>query len=312
MRLFHRSALILCAAAVLVSAEKGCPYPEDVEPCTCTETGDYVSLGCRRVDDTEVLRRVFDNSRRYHFNEFVLRQSTLQYIPHEVFDDVRVKSLVLMNVTLRNMFDKAPTDPDLMHLSVLEVKILAGWDWKKLADFKNVEYLTIWDTLLKRLPADFRSNVSKKLRRLSLRNCNIKKLQDDVFADLTDVEKFDLGNNAIVDIKRTMFPRRTKVKMLNLIYNKISTVPSDMFSDMPFLVDVSLRGNMMAVLPEATFQPIISQLFYLNVEENPIKCDCLMAWVLEERRDRISGKCYAPKALRDKPFDRLTRRDIRC
>ncbi|KAG8195251.1 hypothetical protein JTE90_028402 [Oedothorax gibbosus] len=107
-----------------------------------------------------------------------------------------------------------------------------------------------------------------------------------------------------------MFPRRTKLRIIGLSYNKISTLPSDIFSDMPFLEQVFLAGNMMAVLPEETFQPVMSQLKILTVRGNPIKCDCSIAWVLQERV--VKGNCYAPKAIRDKPFSQLTRRDIRC
>ncbi|KAG8182230.1 hypothetical protein JTE90_002661 [Oedothorax gibbosus] len=319
MRMFHRElTLIFYLAAVLVSAEIGCPSPENVEPCECDPTENIrfpiMTLTCAKINDSGVLLKVFENTMRYYFTTFALVESHLSYIPHMILDDVKVIILSLHNVTLKYMFDEAPTDDTfLKELKAVKVKVLAGWDWKQLAGFKQLEQLDILDTPLKKLPADFRSSVSKRLRGLSLKNCSIKKLQDDVFADLTVLEQFDLSNNAIVVIKRTMFPRKANIRNFILMYNKISTVPSDMFSDMPLLGMVSLRGNMMAVLSEATFQPVVmSQLRYLDVTENPIQCDCRIAWVLQERRERISGKCYAPKALRDKAFNKLTREDIRC
>ncbi|KAG8174359.1 hypothetical protein JTE90_011635 [Oedothorax gibbosus] len=111
-----------------------------------------------------------------------------------------------------------------------------------------------------------------------------------------------------------MFPRgRNKLNAIDLQYNMISTLPNDMFSDMPALKYVYLAGNMIAVLPEATFQPVISQLFHLDVSGNSIKCDCLIAWMLQLKVPfGLRGNCYAPKALRGKEFDQLTRSDLHC
>ncbi|KAG8195267.1 hypothetical protein JTE90_028418 [Oedothorax gibbosus] len=265
--MFHRAWLILCLAAVLVSAERGCPYPEDVEPCFCQSVdSDYSALTCTKVHDTEVLLRVFENNRRYHFNAFLLFNSTLQYIPHQIFDDVKVEFLSLKYNTFRNLFDEVPRNPGIRAIQVDGVKVLGGLDWKTLAVFKNLESLKIWDVPLRKLTADFRSNVSKKLSILYCKNCQIKQLEDNVFAEFTDLKSIKLPYNAIVDIKRTMFPRRNKLYAINLEYNKISTLPSDMFSDMPFLKMVELNGNMMAVLPEDTFQPIMSQITLLYVQ----------------------------------------------
>ncbi|KAG8195254.1 hypothetical protein JTE90_028405 [Oedothorax gibbosus] len=170
----HRAGLILCLTAVLVSAEIGCPYPEDIEPCTCRmeETKDvpqYTTLTCSKVHDTEVLLRVFENSRRYTYNSFDLMESSLQYIPHQIFDDVVVHELFMVNVTLRNLFDEVPRDPGIWWLEAQGVKVLGGLDWKQLTVFKNLERIVMRDVPLKKLTADFRSNVSKKLRSCTAR-----------------------------------------------------------------------------------------------------------------------------------------------
>ncbi|KAG8195256.1 hypothetical protein JTE90_028407 [Oedothorax gibbosus] len=307
-----RAGLILCLAAALVSAERGCPYPEEIEPCTCKQHGEYVDIQCSNMYDTEELLRVFENARRYHFNKFTLMGSTLQYIPHEVFDDVEVKYMTMDNVTFRNTFDEVPSDPGLKELFARRVKVLAGWDWEKLSGFKNLERLIMLDMPLKKLSADFSPNVSKKLKYLSFQWCSIRKLKDDEFADFADLEEFELSQDAIVDIKRTMFPRRTKLRSLAVEYNKISAIPNDLFSDMPNLEYVAFKGNMISVLPEATFQPVMPHLRYLDVRANPIKCDCLLVWVLQYRHLNLSGKCYKPKALYDKNFYELKPDDILC
>ncbi|KAG8173365.1 hypothetical protein JTE90_016642 [Oedothorax gibbosus] len=112
-----RAGLILCLAAVLVSAERGCPYPEEIEPCTCLlDKTQNTTLICSKVHDTQVLLKVFENSRRYTYNWFVLMESSLQYIPHQIFDDVKVNGLSMFNVTLRNLFDEVPRDAGIWQI----------------------------------------------------------------------------------------------------------------------------------------------------------------------------------------------------
>ncbi|KAG8195252.1 hypothetical protein JTE90_028403 [Oedothorax gibbosus] len=123
--MFETFLFILCLAGVLVSAERGCPYPEDVQPCRCVEFvegGEKNEMVCVGVHDTEALLRVFENSRRFHFSELTLWNSSLQYIPHQIFDDVMVKNLYMKDVTLRIIFDEVPiSDPGLTHLWAYEV-----------------------------------------------------------------------------------------------------------------------------------------------------------------------------------------------
>ncbi|KAG8195255.1 hypothetical protein JTE90_028406 [Oedothorax gibbosus] len=287
---------------------------EGIEPCTCREIReyDYVIMECRKIDDTGVLLSVFENARRYCFNNFTLSESTLPYIPHAIFDDVEVKIMIMDQITLNNMFDELPSNPGLENFVAYRVKVREGWDWKKLASFTNLESLAIVDMPLKVLSVDFRRNVSKKLKHLTLNECRFQKLQDDEFADFTDLEHIHMSNNAIVEIKRTMFPRRAKLISLVLMYNKITYIPNNLFSDMPDLEYVSFSGNLISTLPDATFQPVLRHLEYLDVSDNPIKCDCRLVWVLQYRGLNLVGKCYAPKALHDKDFYELTRKDIPC
>ncbi|GBM10559.1 hypothetical protein AVEN_78724-1, partial [Araneus ventricosus] len=60
--------LVATVIAVDPPLKKGCPEPIDVQPCKC-ESGPYTVLQCNHVDDTEILRNVFQKSTKYAFRE---------------------------------------------------------------------------------------------------------------------------------------------------------------------------------------------------------------------------------------------------
>lgn len=100
----------LAAWIVVVLSERGCPPPEDIEPCTCKEEV-YTDIRCKSISEPEVITKVFENAERYHFNKFTLEDSVLQYIPHVIFNDVEVIRLDFDKVTFVNTFDELPRNP---------------------------------------------------------------------------------------------------------------------------------------------------------------------------------------------------------
>ncbi|GFU36549.1 hypothetical protein NPIL_180291 [Nephila pilipes] len=104
----------------VVTSERGCPPQEDIEPCTCQESY-YTDLRCSDINEVDVITKVFANSERSHFNKFTLKKSTLQYIPHSVFDNVEVKFLDFDEVTFVNTFDEIPKNPGVETIKLAKV-----------------------------------------------------------------------------------------------------------------------------------------------------------------------------------------------
>ncbi|KFM75056.1 Immunoglobulin superfamily containing leucine-rich repeat protein, partial [Stegodyphus mimosarum] len=79
-------------------------------------------------------------------------------------------------------------------------------------------------------------------------------------------------------------------------YNKIRQLPKDMFSEMPALRDVNLNSNLIHVINEDTWSPVLSKLNSLSLEANPIHCNADIFWVCQANIEAVSAKCQAPAA----------------
>ncbi|VDM46837.1 unnamed protein product [Toxocara canis] len=79
--------------------------------------------------------------------------------------------------------------------------------------------------LLQEIP----SLLDPRTRRLSLAHCNIRTLDADVLELYADLEYLDLSGNDLEDIGRGFFRYQTRLKVLKLKRNKISTIQRDAF-----------------------------------------------------------------------------------
>ncbi|KAF8767984.1 Protein slit like protein [Argiope bruennichi] len=313
--MFQKGAILLFLAVVVhkVIGEKGCPEREEISPCTCREMFlGQPKLTCKEITQVDTLKTVFQNARRYRLTQFTLVNSTLQYIPHEVFDDVKVKNLEFEKVTFVKTFDKIPENPGVVTIKLTEVRVIGGWDWSKLSLFKQLRDLTISDIPMKRLSSDFRPNISKKLEKLRLSWCKVKKLRDDEFQEFKDLEVFVATHDELTTLKRTMFARPSKLKELGLEYNRISSIPANMFEDMPYLDFLGLSHNQLTFLPIETYRPVIDHLTYLRLVDNPLRCDCLIQWLTFKKVPNLYGECATPLKFEGKDLNDLKPQDFRC
>ncbi|GFY47494.1 relaxin receptor 1 [Trichonephila inaurata madagascariensis] len=83
----------------------------------------------------------------------------------------------------------------------------------------------------------------------------------------------------------------SKLRTLDLAYNKLRNLPSDLFSDMPSLADVNLDFNLIHVLKEDTFSSLMGQVQSLSLAGNPLECDEKMRWICKTRTQTVIGKC---------------------
>ncbi|GFS77293.1 LRRCT domain-containing protein [Nephila pilipes] len=295
----------------VVTSERGCPPLEDIEPCTCQESY-YTDLRCSSINEDDVITKVFANTKRYHFHKFTLKHSTLQYIPHTVFDNVEVKFLDFYEVTFVNTFDEIPKNPGVETIKLAKVRIVRGWDWSKLSIFTELRQLSITDVSMKRLSVDFKPNITKKLKELMLSWCSIKKFRANEFEEFKDLEIFTASHDEISEIKRTMFSRPSSLKRISFEYNKISRIPEDMFEDMSDLMFINLSHNLISVVPQNAFRPVIEHLTYFYLQDNPIKCDCLIHWLTFKKIPNFYGICESPKKFHGRNIATLRPQEFRC
>ncbi|XP_070385107.1 TLR4 interactor with leucine rich repeats-like isoform X1 [Dermacentor albipictus] len=82
------------------------------------------------------------------------------------------------------------------------------------------------------------------------------------------------------------------------IDNELTSLPSDMFQNMPVLESVTLSRNHFQTLSPEPWKPMLGQLRLVTLDGNPIDCNGTISWMLQSNaRHKVSGTCAAPPNL---------------
>ncbi|GIY43016.1 uncharacterized protein CDAR_177861 [Caerostris darwini] len=312
-----KTVVLLCVLVAVFhttfsQTEKGCPDAENIAPCFCLYTG-LTFLHCQNLSDAEPLRNVFKNSERFRYNEVHIEYSTLQYLPSEMFKNVQVEALYLKNTTLTQLFDESPEHvEDLVKLYIENSRVLRGIIWEILEPLKNLQILNIYFNSIKTLGSEFSQYASKNLEQLTLYGTETRTLKPGVFVDFPKLDKVAIQNGKLSALTRDIFPTPWNGHSLYFNINKLTEIPKDLFSQMPHLQDLGLSQNQLSTLPQDAFDGNFGGIKYLALEDNPLKCDCLMKWVIVYKPADLRGKCEIPKDKNGRELKDLEPEDFHC
>ncbi|KAH7932957.1 hypothetical protein HPB49_005278 [Dermacentor silvarum] len=80
--------------------------------------------------------------------------------------------------------------------------------------------------------------------------------------------------------------------------NELTSLPPDMFNNMPVLESVTLSRNHFQTLSPEPWKPMLGQLQLVKLDENPIDCNGTISWMLQgNARHKVVGTCAAPPNL---------------
>jgi hypothetical protein len=84
-------------------------------------------------------------------------------------------------------------------------------------------------------------------------------------------------------------------------------IDSNAFDDLTNVSLLNLNGNLIRFFEKTIFQQLIQSIKYINLDNNPIQCDCTLEWYLEQRSNRfklpdvctgpIGYECLSPNEL---------------
>ena len=177
----------------------------------------------------------------------------------------------------------------------------------------------IWldgNNLIKLLAFGFFNAGLTSLQKLSLRNCNIKLLPENLFYSLTNLEDLNLSGNLISDLLPHQFSRLPALRRLDLSHNALSSISSSTLASLsPSLSFLSLTGNVLTSLPPSSF-PLLSRLPQLQLADNPWHCDCrlagLHAQLARNNAVPVQTACSRPLAMLDLQWSDLLSSDFVC
>lgn len=149
---------------------------------------------------------------------------------------------------------------------------------------------------------------------LLLDNNLLFELKNGTFDELYQLKYLYLSKNDIRYIESGVFQKLTRLEHLFLQSNNLQTIDDGTFSNMQLLNRIYLQYNRLQNLPAQAFNNL-PELRMLRLDQNPLNCDCSMAWLIEMMNSnslQVSADCLFPVEMFGKPLKGLTPNDLHC
>ncbi|KAG8191472.1 hypothetical protein JTE90_020721 [Oedothorax gibbosus] len=310
-------ALILGLSAFADETADVCPKTS-IKPCACKTYYDGSCIITCGLASQKDLQRLADvpNLCNGHVH-FMLVNSKVDGIPAKLWNTLLSSKTVDVAIKHTRVGGIVPPGgdsiPKVYTSGTAAIKLdhakVGQWDWKQLSNFYSEEDLTlvIDDTPLSELGSDFGSIANGRVHKITIDNTGLNSIQENQFAGFTDLSSLSLQNNKLTSVSRALIAKpANKLQFLHLNGNSLTTLPGDLFSEMPVLEVVYLRDNNIKYLPQEIFQSLSSKVQRIDLVRNPWECNCKLAWILKNTKVFVNfGDCASPESLAGKKVRNL-------
>ncbi|TMW50717.1 hypothetical protein DOY81_004196 [Sarcophaga bullata] len=197
-----------------------------------------------------------------------LSLNRLEHLPKYVFQGaVQLRVLSLANNRLRALDDTAFIGAyrlELLHLQENQLMNIDDRAFLPLAELRN---LNLHANKLTSITDNLFSNNSK-LEQLDLSHNNIRTIAAAAFEMQKSLEYLDLSGNALTDMSVSL-ASLMNLKDIDLSYNQISHVHSEVVSAWRQVVEIRLSNNLITELKHGSFRNLL-KLQYLDLSSNEI------------------------------------------
>ncbi|ELT90382.1 hypothetical protein CAPTEDRAFT_217378 [Capitella teleta] len=149
-------------------------------------------------------------------------------------------------------------------------------------------------------------NYLTQLGHVNLDYNTITSVTDGCFGG-TRLWNINLEGNQLVDFPDIRAVNIT-LKILNVAENAIAVIPEEEIDNLEILESLSLTGNPISCLPEFTL--LLPSLTTLAVQQLPLQCCCMMAWMKELSEsfsiEMDTRPCVSPSKWNQIPWDQIT------
>ncbi|KAF8767180.1 nyctalopin-like isoform X2 [Argiope bruennichi] len=160
----------------------------------------------------------------------------------------------------------------------------------------SLEWLKLGVNRLEEIPSQSLRNLSR-LRQLDLRGNNISKVREDDFT-----------------------PYGKNLKFIYLQNNWLTTVDPIAFVSLDSLEWLHLQSNQLNTFPYETYTPILNTLQVFDIHDNPIHCDCKIAWLRDWVQNKGASvvklaqetKCETPEDFQNLPLAEISNDQLIC
>nr|XP_037278931.1 leucine-rich repeat LGI family member 4-like [Rhipicephalus microplus] len=289
----------------------------------CQETTpfhyDQAQLTCSDFTSAEQLEASLPERPNGDKIELLLKDSRLQYIPRSVFQRVKPSTLVLSNVTVRSY--RAPDSDasvfaelrDTLEKLVFHKNSSLPDTWSLLKDNRRLSELLLFRMASLRLGEDF-DELPTSVRDVAVVQSTISGVDARWLSSLSNLESLRIEKVNLGKFERSMLPRpATKLKYLTIAGTDLSALPEDFTQDMPSLEKLNLRRNKFTTFQEVTLAPLKSRNIIVELQGNPLECDCRVVFLLVGYPDSWQyPNCEKPATLAKTPLRQLTPSSLGC
>ncbi|XP_054718663.1 leucine-rich repeat neuronal protein 1-like [Uloborus diversus] len=192
---------------------------------------------------------------------------------------------------------------------------------KAIQRLKTLAFLDLAQNKIQQLEPEFLAEM-QSLTAINLERNKIRDIDEKAFAGVNaTLSSLSLLNNQLSEYPLEAIAMLTEVRVLDLGFNGIASLPHDAFKKNKYLTLLALDGNPLPTLPVEAFSHLNSTLRGLSLGGSALRCDCQLRWVAEwaddrdlqvTSRERNPQFCGSPEHLRRRIFQKLLPSDFTC
>ncbi|KAK7071907.1 hypothetical protein SK128_006267 [Halocaridina rubra] len=287
---------------VVPSQAQECPAAEDILPCSCNvDENNHVKLDCSDVTGEEELasimakefpsNEVFSLMIQYNMNLKTLKTTTLA---DKIFTEIHIQAGGLESVDAGACLGSVST----LKKMDFRTNKLTVYPFDEIPQYTSLLQLRLGGNLFETFP----HISSPTLEFLDLHGHDFGAIPDGALSDLPSLEILFIYRAGLTEIPFETFEGTTKLRDIDISYNEISRIEGlTMHGDDSYIIAdhnqivssglsansftgvkdyVSMWNNLVDVFDEATWRPLLEGGARLDITDNPLKCDCTIAWLV--------------------------------
>ena len=292
-----------------------------LDPCRCENddkvNGKIATINCSDIASDAIDLRILSQRledvlfigdiREYIVDKLVVRNTALKRISSNTFTTLSFKEIEIIDNKKLEFIDKTVFKGSVESLKsirivnnpkLFESERLQEDLWKLLNKFNNLRELELKGLPLTSIPSHAfkpKVGIQSNLRYVQITHNKIKTIGDYAFEGLTTASlRLHLSHNEIDRIGKNTLkfgkPTKTVIRSIDLSHNNLTedSFDSESFVEMGRPVaTLVLRDNNIKTLPESIFSPLFvrsdTHYFRLEVENNPIECNCSLQWIVKTK-----------------------------
>lgn len=200
-----------------------CPAREDILPCYCSTYQNTINVHCSRLESLKQLTDSVLNLSGRRISTFVIKNSRIEYIPYNLFENVTIKELEISQSNISRIGNLGEPQFKGLENSLESVKFLKTFDRKNPLAYISMEHLNrltnleIRDNYVEHICNHMFKNGPKSLKIVRFLKGDIQRMGHHAFTSLTNLKIIDLSENELSYIPRWALPEpATFLEELNL------------------------------------------------------------------------------------------------